>query len=427
MIKAARRILVLSVFACMATPAHAEDNAAPDWNTTTLTGDWGGKRTDLYNKGVELKASHKSDFLANVAGGIKRGANWMGYTEAGLGLDLEKLLGWNATTAYIHYHSELGTQFNAKYVGSFVGMDNIETAANTGQFNNFWIQKNFADDSFSLLAGLYAVDSEFYVTDTSGLFIQPPYGMSNDMAQAGQAGPPIYPLGALAIRAKYTTPGKDFYVQYALTDGVPGAPGNPQGTHIQLNKGDGSLSVIELGLTPQETPPAASPDAAPAEEAENFNKTAIGFWRNSTQMDDPAGTGLRFPSQGIYFLAERTLHPESGHPSQGLSGFIRAGTATAQLHQADWTGSIGLRYHGLFDGRDDDIAGIAVTYNHTSSYFIQNNPGTLGNQTQYEASYRAQINPWFALQPTLQYISHPNMDPALGNVWIIGARAEVVF
>ena len=412
-------------------PALAAEETRPDWNTGTLTGDWGGKRSELYDKGVDWKFAHKSDFLANTSGGIKRGANWMGYTEAGVGLDLEKLLGWSSTTAHIHYHSELGTQFNTKYVGSFIGMDNIETAANTGQFNNFWLQKNFADDRFSLLAGLYAIDSEFYVTDTSGLFIQPPYGMANDMAQAGPAGPPIYPLGALAVRAKYTAPGKNYYVQYALTDGVPGAPGDPRGTHVQLNKGDGSLSVVEFGLTPQEeSAPAAGEnkaDAAPREEAEAFNKTAIGFWRNSTQMDDPAGTGLRFPSRGMYFLAERTLHPEEGHPAQGLAGFIRFGTATKQLHRADWTGSLGLRYHGLLEGRDDDIAGIAVTYNHTSDNFIQLNPGTLGNQTQFEATYRTQISPWFALQPTLQYISHPNMDPALKDVWIIGTRAEIVF
>lgn len=425
----AKYLLVLTATTYLYGTAIAAEETSPDWNATTLTGDWGGKRTELYNKGIDWEFGHKSDLMANFSGGIKRGGNWMGYTEAGVELNLEKLLGWTSTTAYIHYHSELGTQFDKKYIGSFVGVDNIETAANTAQFNNFWIQKNLLDDSLSVLTGLYAIDSEFYVTDTTGLFIQPPYGMANDMAQSITGGaaqaPAIYPMGVLAVRVKYTAPAKNFYVQYALTDGVPGDPNNPTGTHVQLNKGDGTLSIVEFGLTPQDTAPAADAGGKPQEDAEIFNKTAIGLWRYSTQISDPAGSAQKYPSEGVYFLAERTLHVEKGHPSQGLAGFVRAGTATKELHQADWTSSLGLRYHGLFDGRDDDIAGIAVTYNHTSSNYIQLNPGTLGNQTQYEATYRAQVKPWFALQPTLQYIRHPNMDPAIANVWIIGTRAEI--
>ncbi|MBI3901891.1 MAG: carbohydrate porin [Nitrosomonadales bacterium] len=421
-----RYVLALAMVGGFAGYAVAEEEKSLDWNAQTLTGDWGGTRTSLYNKGIELTLGHKSDFMADASGGIKRGANWMGYTEAGIRMNLEKALGWNSTTAYIHYHSELGTQFNQKYVGSFVGMDNIETAANTAQFNNAWIQKNLADDSLSVLTGLYAIDSEFYVTDTSGLFIQPPYGMANDMAQSGSPkGPPIYPLGALALRVKYTAPGKNFYAQYALTDGVPGAPNNSYGTHIQLNKGDGTLSIMEFGLTPQENEAASTDAAKPQEEAERFNKTAIGFWRYSAQFDDLVDSGVRRPDQGIYLLAERTLKAEQDHPAQGLAGFMRFGTASRDLHQADWAGSLGLRYHGLLDGRDDDIAGIAVTYNHASSKFLQLNPGAYGNQTQIEATYRMPVKSWFTLQPTLQYFIHPNMDPALKNAWVIGARVEI--
>ena len=438
-----RYIFAFMALSWLTVAANAEEEKSPDWNAQTLTGDWGGTRTSLYNKGINWTFTHKSDFLANTSGGIKRGANWMGYTEAGAKVDMEKLLGWNSTTAYVHYHSELGTQFNQKYVGSFVGMDNIETIANTAQFNNIWIQKSLFDDSLSVLAGLYAIDTEFYVTDTTGLFIQPPYGMSNDMAQSGQKGPPIYPVGALALRVKYTSPSKSFYAQYALADGVPGDPNNPRGTHVQLNKGDGTLSIVEFGYTPQEgsEPPFPTehpgdpvpPETKIHEESETFNKTAIGFWRYSVQMNDltdvdALGNPVRRPSEGIYFLAERTLHTEKDHPSQGLSGFVRFGTASRDLHQADWTGSLGLRYHGLCDGRDDDIAGIAITYNHASDKFrLLNNAAS--NQTQVEATYRAQIKPWFALQPTVQYILHPNMNvnPTLQNVWIIGTRAEIAF
>lgn len=418
--------------------AIAEAEKVPDWNAETLSGDWGGTRTDLYNKGVSLEFTHKSDVLAVASGGIKRGMAWMGHTEARVTMDLEKLWGWDTTTAYIHYHSQLGRKFNRDYVGSFIGVDNIETSVNTAQFSHAWVQKSFSDDSLSVLAGLYPIDAEFYVTDTSGLFIQPPYGPGNELSQSGQFGPPIFPVGALAIRVKYTSPGQNYYLQGALTDGVPGDPDDPRGTHIQLNKGDGTLSIIEFGYTPQENEPPfgaakpgelIEPEQKVHEEHESFNKTAIGFWRYSARIDDPIdldalGNPVRRLSKGVYILAERTLLVEKNNPAQGLSGFVRFGTASKDIHQADWTGSLGLRYHGLFSGRDDDIAGIAVTVNHTSEkYRLLNNADS--SQTSAEATYRAQLNPWFALLPTLQYFRNPNMDPALKNAWIIGARAEV--
>lgn len=418
----------------------AEDEKIPDWNMDTLSGDWNGTRSSLYSKGIDLGFTHKSDVLSNVSGGIKRGTAWLGHTEARVRMNLEKLWGWDATTAYIHYHSQLGSKLNTHYVGAFVGVDNIEAGTNTAQFFHAWMQKNFADDRLSVLAGIYPIDSEFYVTDTSGVFIEPPYGMANDMAQSGRNGPPIFPIGALAVRVKYISPGKNFYLQGALTDGVPGDPNNPHGTHVKLGHGDGTLSIIEFGYTPQEDEPPfgatkpgelIEPGQKVHEEHESFNKTAIGFWRYSSRFDDLVdvdafGNPLRRISQGAYFLAERTLLVEKDHPSQGLSGFVRFGTASRDIHQADWTGSLGLRYHGLISGRDDDVAGIAITVNHASSKY-QRLIASLTRETDVEATYRAQIKPWLALQPTLQYIRNPNMDPLLKNVWVVGMRFEVAF
>lgn len=407
----------------LAEPSVTEPSAAatadsiPNYAEETLTGDWGGVRKALYQRGVDIGITHKSDILSNVSGGLDNGTAWEGHTELRLGFDLDKLLGWNGTTAYIHYHSDLGAKFNTHYVGAIVGVDNIEVGRNTAQFFHAWIQKNMFDDKLSLLAGLYPIDSEFYVTDTSGLFLQPPYGMSNEVALTGKAGPPIFPLGALAIRARYTTD-NDFYLMGAITDGVPGDPKDPYGTHIKLGDGDGTLSILELGYIPQ---PAEQPANSGDEAAETFNKTAIGLWRYSGKFDPLDGIGNKHHSQGAYILAERTLMLEQGHPSQGLSGFVRYGVASEAVNPLDWTASLGLRYRGLIPGRDDDIAGIAVTVNHASDRLHADD----SQETDWEVTYRAQVTPWLAIQPNLQYFVNPGMDKSIDNAWIVGARVEV--
>jgi len=418
-----KSILTILTTCLVSGQVMAEEAELPNWKEETLTGDWGGVRANLYKKGVDLGFTHKSDFLANTSGGLKRGSAWLGHTEARLTLDLDKLWGWNSTTAFVHFHSDLGSKFNTHYVGAYMGVDNIEVGTNTAQFYQAWLQKNFLDDHVSLLAGLYATDSEFYVTETSGLFIQPPYGMANELAQTGVSGPPVFPLGALAVRTKFTSPDESFYVQAALTDGVPGDPDHPHGTHIKLGNGDGSLAMLELGYTPHEKNLSLNNNQEPAEI---FNKTAIGFWHYSAQFDAVDGLGASRHSQGAYVLAERTLLLENGHPSQGLAGFIRFGVASEKVNIADWTGSIGLRYHGLINDRDDDIAGLAVTVNHAGDSYRYANSSER-QEVDVEATYRAQITPYFAVQPTLQFIDNPSMDSTINNAWIVGSRFEVEF
>ncbi|MBI1888059.1 MAG: hypothetical protein HYS19_06760 [Nitrosomonadales bacterium] len=164
------------------------------------------------------------------------------------------------------------------------------------------------------------------------MFLQPPCGMSTEMAQTGQNGPPIFPMGAPGVRVKYTSSG--FYLQGALTDGVHGNLNNPHGTQIRLDKGDSTLSVVEFGYTP-------------SVEGESFDKTAVGLWRYSARANDltdvdALGNPMHRPDQGFYFLAERTLHAEQNDPAQGLSGFVRFGTVNQDVCQADWSGNPGL-------------------------------------------------------------------------------------
>ena len=391
----------------------------PNYKEETLTGDWGGARTDLTKKGIDFNLVHKSDGLANASGGSKRGAAWDGHTELGLSLDLEKLAGWNATSAYVLYYSQLGSKFNSNFVGSNAGVDNIEVTTNTAQFYQAWLQKNFFNDQLSVLAGLYAVDTEFQVNDTAGLFINPIYGVSSEFSQSGQAGPAIFPVGALATRVKYTTSDNSFYAMGALTDGVPGDPNNPHGMHIKLGRGDGTFSIAEFGYTPQ--------TAGLAEDAEMFNKYAIGIWRYSAKLPnlDPASSDTH-RSQGVYVLGERSLYVEQGRPAQGLAGFVRLGFAPEETQQVDWSGAAGLRYHGLFDGRDDDIAGIALATSRAGNLY-RNLNGSDRYETNLELTYRAQIKPWLTLQPDVQYIINPNMDLNLKDVWVLGVRTELNF
>ncbi len=371
-----------------------------------------GLRGSLCDKGVMFELTHKSDFFRNHSGGVAPGRAWLMNSEIAVSLDLSKLAGLNGASAFVQYHAQHGDLSINEFTGSFAGVSNIETGQKKSQFYQAWLQQNFADERFSLLAGLYAVDSEFYVTDTSGLFLQPPYGMSAEMAQSGRSGPPVFPLGALGVRVKYSA--DNGYAQIAMTDGVPGYPNNNNGSHLE--KGDGMLTVAEIGYTGG---------------TGTINKTALGLWSYSTSAFDLSevdaqGNPVHRADRGIYFLTEHTLLAESGNPGQGLAAFVRFGAVNKNAYQADWSGSLGCNYQGLIDGRNDDAFGLAVTTSHASRKYQQLNASD-SSETVVELTYRAQVQTWLALQPSLQYISNPNMDSTVKDARVAGVRLEAVF
>src|SRR3989339_1782141 len=105
-----RYILALMATTLLASAGNAAEEESPDWNTTTLTGDWGGTRANLYDKGITVELTHKSDMLANTSGGIARGAVWLMNSEAAVSMDLDKLAGWGGTSAFIQYHVQHGNK-----------------------------------------------------------------------------------------------------------------------------------------------------------------------------------------------------------------------------------------------------------------------------------------------------------------------------
>lgn len=431
---------LLALCAALLAPLSALAEEPSILDETTLTGNWGGLRSKLVEQGYSWEFTHRSDILSVIGGGTRRGTALPSYTDARLLLDLSKLYGWSNTNVFIQYNSALGGKPNG-YSGSFMGVDSIETRTNTSQLYQAWLQKNWFNESLSALFGLYPIDSEFYVTDSSGIFIHPSLGLAAEIAQSGVNGPPAYPLASLGTRIKYSSPNRTAYMQAALLDGAPGDPNNPYGTQIHLRKGDGSFLIVELGYTPLEAGHTFEPVLPEGvvkiepglklhERMEAIDKTAIGFWRYSRKFPDltdtdPTGQPIPRKSYGLYLLAERSLFIDEQQPGQGLAAFVRLGLAAPDIHTSDWSASSGFRYKGPIQGRDDDSAGIAFTYSHASAKYRRITPQS-DHEIAIETAYRAQIKPWLAIQPLAQHIISPGMNRRTPNATLIGIRLEAL-
>lgn len=404
------------------TPAEllARDYLLDDWRF----GSWEltGHRQALNEAGIEPALILTVDYAKPVAGGSDHDPAVIGNADLIVDIDAEKSLGWTGAEFFLyvlgnHHHTAGDGEFLTDKIGNAQVASNIE-APSAIKIYEFWYDQTFLK-TWSARFGLYDLNSEFDVIESAAGLINSSFGIGADFAQSGANGPSIFPATSLALRLRYAQD-NGVYAQYALFDGVPGDPDNERGTHVQLGGGDGVLQALEAGFV----------QAAGA--AQRFRKFAVGLWRyNPEHSGIAAGDAVPQTAHnlGYYVLAEYQLLQESADPAQGLGVFLRFGQADDDINAIRTYTGAGASYYGLFDGREADQLSIGIAVAHFGDAFTEAEFAA-GNDTSqrewvYEISYRAQLLPWFALQPDLQLIR----DPVSGadDVTLALLRAEVVF
>jgi porin len=421
-----------------ASSAESGVLAAPNWRESTLSGGWGGARQRLYEAGVELELLYTADYLRNNSGGSKRGGGYMGHVDLILQFDGEKLLGWQGGSAYLQLISNSGARVNLNYVGSLMGVDNMEAPVNRSGIFQAWLRQSFLDDKASLLLGLYPIDSEFYVTDSSSVFLHPSFGMSAEAGDFGTlSGPSIYPTSAWGARLRID-PDPAWYAMLAVTRGVPSERAATAGPNISWHQGSGSMLIGEVGLRPVELGVTRGGADLAVSQADGFapiSKLALGAWRFTPQFPelvavDSAGDAKTTTHWGAYILGEQTLYRVPGS-SRNLSAFVRYGVTDGKTNNIDYSVSAGIAWQGVFAGREEDVFGIAATRAHVGPQGREFLAGELGTplsssaETVVEVTYQAQLARGVIVQPLLQRILNPGLS--LPDATLAGARLQLAF
>ena len=134
-----------------AKPQVHQDNNPPavDWlHADGLTGDWGGLRTTLQDRGVEIFGGYTVEVWGNTTGGIEQGAVYTGLLDFGVNLDLEKAIGWEGGSVSTTWLWLSGRDASEDLVGNFLTISNI-AGFNTLRMLELWFQQNLLNDKIS--------------------------------------------------------------------------------------------------------------------------------------------------------------------------------------------------------------------------------------------------------------------------------------
>ncbi|HIE4429117.1 TPA: carbohydrate porin [Burkholderia multivorans] len=408
--------------AAAAAPASSEPGAEADslWTRDTLLGDIGGLRPWLGKYGVTLAATETSELLANLHGGLERGVGYHGVTTVTLGLDTEKAFGWkggsfNASALQIH-----GRQFSQSHLGTLNTASGTEADAATRLWE-LWYQQSLLDDRVDVKIGQQAVDQEFLTSTYSATFMNTMFGWPALPSYDLPSGGPAYPLSALGVRVRAKlTPSLTALAGVFDGDPLGNNPDNHSGTNFNLH--NGALFIGELQYAINQD--GAAGGAAKSGALPGTYK--LGVWYHSGSF------------------ADQMVWRAGPNSPRSLGVFARVMAAPGDRNVVSAAANLGVVLKAPFAGRDNDSAGLALTYvkvgrharalDEDARAFGGGPYGVRGSETALEATYNYQVAPWWQIQADAQYTFNAGAgqnpdDPRapLHNTFVLGVRTTITF
>ena len=371
-LRAAGLALGAAVLLAVGPSAARADDAPADapkptgfWERDQLTGDWGGLRDELEDAGIKLGGNEISDGLMNFSGGLRRGATYQGQTELDLDLDLDKLVGWSGAAMHISALQVHGRSLTANKTDALLTSSSIDSDRGT-RLLDLYLDQPLFDGAASLRIGQAGADEEFMVSKVATPFVNAAFGFpglpSLDLPSAGPEAPFATPMVRLKL-----TPTDQLTVLIAAFNGDPTgggfspkdpAPLDPSGTSFRTD--GGVLGFVEAQY-------AVNQD----KDAEGLPATyKLGIWAQSSRFPDQHVEPYTEKLNGdfsIYAIADQMLWRRPDTKDEGRLD-LRPHHGRARRPQPDQPLCRRRRraFKGPFDGRSDDIAGLAIGYSKIS-------------------------------------------------------------
>ena len=384
----------LKVFLAIAVVSIASVSTAQDQQW--LLGDWDGKRRALVEEGFEFEFVLTVEGVQNVSGGVARSSR--GLANLDLIMDTEgRALGLPENGA-LHFYL-LGNSGGAptEMIGDIQTTSNIEAPDTFKVYEAYWRQRH-SEDRIAWLVGLHDYNALFDSLDAAGHFTNSSFGISPDISQVP---PSIFLTTSLAFILSLSSHDGG-YLHFGIYDGGPGDPGDPRGTHIIMDGDDGIFHALEGGIQNDQT----------------HSKLAIGGWYRTTNFESEFSGRAYTDNSGLYLIGETDL-------TDHWAGFFQLGHTDKDRNQIGWYGGAGFVYSDLF--AEDDLFGIGMAYARSSEEHVDFNPSADEFEMAVECTYTFHPNRWLTVQPDLQFVKNPGMDPDLDDAVALSLRAYMSF
>jgi porin len=386
-----------------------------------LTGDWGGFRTKMADKGITISVDNITTLQSIFDGGRDEADETGGSLDYEIHLDFDKMGLWPG--AFVRIFAE--TQY-----GAFVNSDTGAALAT----NTEGIFPLGDDDTTTLTSVIFYQ----FLSESFGIYLGKIDTLDGDAnAFAGGRGKDQFlnmnfvfnpatlrttPYSALGGGFLYLLPEERGLFTFAVLD----ANGQPDEAGFDDAFDDGTVFSGELSLT-------VKPFNLQGHQLFGATWSSKDF----TLLDpDPRILVLKLlrpdlvtldkadDSWCFYYNFDQYFYKESADSDQGVGLFGRFSIADEETSPIESFYSIGIGGKGIIPGRDNDTFGIGYFYVGLSDD-LKNLSDTLEDSQGGEFFYNFEVAPWLHITPDLQIIdsSRENVNTA----YIAGVRVKIDF
>jgi porin len=363
------------------------DADKPPQQWQRLTGDWGGIRTRLEDRGITFEGSIAGYFGKNLTGGVNTGKNGGAYLlNINATLDSQKLWGYPGGTFFINFRTENG--LHTSLDGSLESTSHLYSPERT-EASEAWYEQKLLYDKVRVRIGKIDANTEFANNSNGGEFLNS-YASNAPTIVAF----PTDPNPAFGVDV-FVYPTSNFYAGIGAYDGSlqtgvsTGLTGPANVFHLHSE-----FLIAEVGAT--WTAPGA-----------RDGRLGIGVWHDTAALTRFGG-GTENGATGPYLTLDQTLwrkNPDVDGDKQGIAMFGTAGYADPGISAVNYQFGGGLKWTGPITSRGGDILGFGASYIRLSA--DTGSGFTRPDETTIETFYKLRLNTWFSVQPDLQYIHNP--------------------
>lgn len=386
------------------TSSEIEKTVLQQWvDGDYATGKWFGARPMLSEHGVTINSSLLYSPQFKTGGGVNDAAGGKGYSLFNLGVtvDTEKAGMWKGGTFFALYQKKTGYGLagmnGSGAMGDWMGFDNWD-ARQLSQISECWYQQKLFNNKLRLKFGKQDANTDFGYLNSGWNFMNLAFSVNPTTPM------PTYPDPSFGFMAEVNP--KEWL---SIRNGTYSRYNNP-------------FNITELEVKPKikKLP----------------GRYMVGAWEISDNNGMGVATGTNSDgtiynnfnrNYGGYIGFEQMIYKENknnDNDMQGLVVFGQAGASPSNRNDMSKYISGGINYVGLIPKRDKDILGIGVA-NGSFAPRLGNITSQVGSETAFECFYKAQITPWFYLQPDVQFISNPS--GIYNNSVAIGLRTVITF
>ena len=423
--------LFLTIVATV-SPAVADESSPSEG----VTGDWGGARTRLYQRGVDLQLSYFVEPAYNVTGGTDHLLRSTGQITMGTTLNLERLWHWPKATFQLTFTDKNGSNLSSEaQLHTLMQVQEVYGDGNILRLTEMSYQQTFFRDVLDVKVGRLGVGGSFYGWSCQFM----------NLSFCGQ-------LPGNIVATWYNWPVSQWAarVRVALTQTLQFKIGVYQINPAYLEDQNG------LALNPKGTIGALIPaevDWSPKLGEERLPGTyVIGGWQDTANQPDVflaanyqplvLNPGLppleRSGEHGFYLNGQQQVTTVDGDVSRGISLFVNYVHADPNTAQVSELFSVGCFFQGPFARRPRDLFGFAAGWTRVNPRVadgqeLQNAQGSVAPvpvqhaEYPFEVFYTVNATRWLSLAPVLQYIRRPGGTSANPDVVVVGFNFGVTF